>query len=167
MAERGDDVLHARFGGEFHGGAAEAKARGAQPHLVHRLLAGNVDDPLAAPGKGGAGLDEERGLADTGLTAEEHHRSGDEAPAADAVEFGDAGGEACPRSLRLAERTKAEHATLPGLARGLRPDAGGTGFLHNRVPSAAGLAAPLPARREVAARLAHEGGAGLHHVAII
>ena len=76
------------------GASREAQPLGPQPHLRHRLFAGDVDDAVALAGERGAGLDQQRRLADAGIAAEQDHRAAHEAAAGDPVEFGDAGRDA-------------------------------------------------------------------------
>ena len=97
--EGGEDVAEVGLGGELQGGVGEAEAGGAQADLGGGLLAGDVDGGLAAGGEGGGGLQEEGGLADAGVAADEDGRGGDEAAAEDAVELGDAGEGAGERRL--------------------------------------------------------------------
>ena len=160
-----DDVLDTGLGGEFDGRLGEAEPIGAQAHLVHRFLARDVDDPLAAQGQRRAGLDQQGRLADAGLAAEQQDRAGDEAAARDAVEFVDPGPQAAMRMVGDAEFAEREDAAFPGAARGLRADADRARILDHRVPGPAGLASTLPARRDVAAGLADERTLGFGHVA--
>ena len=89
------------------GGVGEPEPLGAQAHLRHRLLAGDIDDALAALRQRGRGLDQQRRLADARIAADQQHRAAHEAAAGDAVELGDAG--------RDARRFRA--AALQGLER--------------------------------------------------
>ncbi len=70
------------------GRAAKAEPLGAQPHLRHRLLAGDVDGAVAGARQRRCGLDQQRRFADAGIAAEQQHRAAHEAAAGDAVEFG-------------------------------------------------------------------------------
>jgi hypothetical protein len=146
------------------GAFGEPEPLGAQPHLRHRLLAGNIDDAVAAVGERRAGLDQQRRLADAGLAADQHHGARHEAAAGDAVEFGDAGGDARRRPRLAGQALKLEHAALARAARRLRADARTGVLLENRIPFATGLAFALPALRDRAAILADETGSGFGHV---
>ena len=65
VAEGGENVLDAGFGGELDRGVGEAEAFGAQPDLGNRFLAGDVDDRAPVTGQRARNLEEERRLADT------------------------------------------------------------------------------------------------------
>ena len=70
--------------------AAPRKAQplGAQAHLRHGLLAGDVDDAVAGARQRCGGLDQQRRLADAGIARHQQHRAAHQAAAGDAVEFG-------------------------------------------------------------------------------
>ena len=55
------------------------------------FFAGDVQNLSPGSGQRGEGLEQERGLADAGLAAEEDGRAGHDAAAQDAVEFGQGG----------------------------------------------------------------------------
>ena len=57
------------------------------------FLTGAVQDGAGPGGKMGSGLEQQRGLADAGLAAEQDERSRHEAAAKDAIELADPGGE--------------------------------------------------------------------------
>ena len=87
-----DDPAHVRLGDDADalGGRAgrQPEACRPQPHLRPRLLARRVQD--AGPGgHAGRDLEQERGLADPGLAADQHDRPGDEPAAEHAVELAD------------------------------------------------------------------------------
>ncbi len=109
LAQRRHDVLDRGLGGKLDRRACETEPLGAQPHLRHRLLAGNVDRAVPAAGERGRNLDQQRRLADAGIAAEQQHRAAHEAAAGDAVELGDPGGE--PRRVvgRARQRLEREH----------------------------------------------------------
>ena len=89
------------------------------------------------------GLDQQRRFADAGIAAHQQHRAAHEAAAGDAVEFGDAGGQAGRVMGFAGQRLEREQAAFARRPAG----AGGAlgAFLGQRVPFAAGLAFALPA----------------------
>ena len=162
LAQRRQDVLDIGLGGEFHRRGRRTESLRAQPDLRHGLLAGDVDDPMAAICKRRRRLHQQRRLADAGIAADQHGRAAHEAAARGTVELGDAGDDA-RRILDLPRQGGECHRpALAGRAQGTRnrTDAAGA-FLDQRVPGAAGLALARPARRDVAAGLADELDAGL------
>jgi hypothetical protein len=157
LRQRGDDVLHRGLGGELHRGVGEAEALGAQPHLRHRLLAGDIDRAMAGPRQQAGGLGQQGRFADARIAADQQHRAADEAAAGDAVELRHAGGQARRVGARAGQRLELEQ---PALALGAQ--VGGHGpaagvLLGQRVPLAAALAFALPAVMGRAAVLADEG----------
>ncbi len=109
----------------------------------------------------GGGLEQQRRFADAGIAGHQQHRAAHKAAAGDAVEFGDAGGQA-RRVMRLAgQRLEREQAAFAGLA--ARPGRPVGAFLGKRIPLAAGLAFALPAGRRRAAVLADEAQIALGH----
>ena len=166
LRQGGDDVLDARFRGQFDGCAGEPEALGPQPHLAGGLFAGNVDDPVAPAGQCGAGLHQQCRLADAGVAADQDHRSLDETAACHPVELGDAGGDARRLVIAPGQPLQPEHpAARP--PRPDRPPASGqrcrNRFLGDGVPAAAGIAATLPAAVGGAAGLAYISGSALGH----
>ena len=124
FGQRGDDVLDRGLGRELDLGVAEAEPFGAQPHLRHRLLAGDVDRAVAGARQRRRGLDQQGRFADAGVAGHQQHRAADEAAAGDAVEFGDAGRQA-RRLVGLAgQRLKREAAALARRAAGAGGAAG-------------------------------------------
>ena len=89
---------------------------GAQAHLRDRLLAGDIDRAVAGARQRGGGLDQQRRFADAGIAAHQQHRAAHEAAAGDAVEFGDAGGQARGLMRLAGERLEREQAALAGFA---------------------------------------------------
>ena len=67
------------------------QAIGAQPQLVRRLLARDIQRHNALALEPCGALHEERGLANAGLAAHQDDGSGDDSAAEDEVEFGEAG----------------------------------------------------------------------------
>ena len=119
--KRCDDVFNRSLSRELDRSAGETEPFGAQPHLRDRLFARNIDRALPGLRQRRRDLDQQRRLADAGIAAEQQHRAAHEAAAGDAVEFGDAGGEA-GRVLRLAgQRLEREAPALARRAAGTRP----------------------------------------------
>ena len=131
MRQRRDDVLDAGLGGELDRRAPEAEPHGTQTHLVHRLLAGDVDDPLAASCDRRTGLDQQGRLADTRFAAEQEHGPGDEAATGHPVEFVDPGAQARLRRVRRAEFAEREDAAFADAPHGPRADASGARILDH------------------------------------
>ena len=119
-AERRDDVLDRGLGRELDRRVGQAEPFCAQPHLRDRLFAGNVDGAVAGPRERRGDLDQQRGFADAGIAAEQQHRAAHEPAAGDAVELGDAGGQARRLVSFARERLEREQTALarraPGLA---------------------------------------------------
>ncbi len=156
LAECRHDVFDRGLGGELDLGAGKAEPLGAQPHLRHRLLAGNVDRPLAGAGQRGRDLDQQRRLADAGVTAHEQDRAAHEAAAGDAIELGESGGEPRCVARRACEWLEREQAALARCAAGHLRTRGGRVLLGDGVPFTAGIALALPAAIGRAAVLADE-----------
>ena len=72
--------------------AIAADAFGPHAHLGRGLLAADVEDLGAGPGRAGGDVEQQRRLADARLARDEHDRAGHEAAAEHAVELGDPGG---------------------------------------------------------------------------
>jgi hypothetical protein len=87
-----------RFGGELDGGVAQPEPLGAQPNLADCFFAGHIDHAPSRARHGGSRLDEDRGLADARIAADEDGGPRHEAAASDPVELGDAG--QGPRQIR-------------------------------------------------------------------
>ena len=109
----------------------------------------------------GGGLQQQSRFADAGIARHQQHRAAHEAAAGDAVEFGDARGQARGVMRLAGERLEREQAALAGFAP--RPGGRFGAFLGERVPLAAGLALALPARRRRPAVLADEAQIALGH----
>ena len=147
----------------FSGASREAEAGRAHADLGGGLLAGDVDGGRAAGGEGGGGLEQEGGLADAGIAADEDGRGGDEAAAEHAVEFAEAREGARQRRLGGGEVAERD-APAAGGPEGARGGAGGeAGLLGDGVPGAAGVAAAGPLGVGGAAFGADEGGAAAAH----
>ena len=146
--------------------AQQPEPRRADPDLARRFLAGGVEDRAAAVGAGetGRGLEQERGLADPRLAADQHERARDETAAEDAIELVDPQaearqvgvGDAGQRFRRGGRRRSADDR--PFRARGLAHDG-----LDERVPAVARAALPFPAQERFPAGLADEAALGPRH----
>ena len=73
--ERGQDVAGRGGAGELDRRVGEAEPAGAQPDLVDRFLAGDIDDRAALDGQRGGRLQHQRGLADAGIAADQDRRA--------------------------------------------------------------------------------------------
>ena len=163
VGEGGDDVLDRGLGGKLDLRVRELQPLGAQPHLRHRLLAGDIDRAVAGASERGRDLEQERRFADPRIAAQEEDRSAHEAAAGDAVELGQPAGEAGRIARFAGERLERE---LSALAR--RPPRHGRprqrrALLGDGVPLAAGVAFALPASIGGAAILADEGELATRH----
>ena len=86
LLERRADGVELRLGEDRHVVGAAEPLR-AEAHLGHRFLAGDEKRPPAAAGDGAERGEQQRGLADARLAAEQHERGGHEAASEDAVEL--------------------------------------------------------------------------------
>ncbi len=164
--ERGRDVADVGGRGQLHRRVLEAQARGAHADLVHGLFARNIGARRARLGERPRDLEQQGRFADAGVAADEEGRAGHEAAAGDAVELGDAGGQARHLGRGALERFEGhDMAGLRGGGAGLQPagGAGPRGFFDNRVPGAAGVAPSGPFAVNRAALLANEIGRGARH----
>jgi hypothetical protein len=115
-----DDV---GLGHELHAFGGRAGSTGPHADLSRRLLATRVEHPAAGARDAGSHLEQDRGLADAGLPAEQDERPGHESAAEHTVELAHAGRRAA--LLRLADLGERD----PSAAREGReaPDRPGTG----------------------------------------
>ena len=143
----------------------EPEAIGAQPHLRHRLLAGNIDGAPAGPRQRRAGLDQQGRFADAGFAAHQQDRARHESATRDTVDLAEAGDDARHVGGRALQRLEGEDAAARSGAAGAAAGPG-RDLLDDRVPFAAGIAAALPAVRDRAAVLADEDGAGFCHARV-
>ena len=114
----GEDAFDPGLRQQADAGAAQAQAAGAQAHLLGRFLAGDVEHRPFGPQagtQGGAGLEQEGGLADARVAADQDHGPGHQATAQDPVQFGDA-----TAGARLPFRTDRLQGQDPGAVRGAR-----------------------------------------------
>ena len=91
LRERRDDVLDIGLGGEFHRALGQPHPLGAQPHLPHRSSPEIIGDAAPRIGERRRSLHQERGFADSRITADQDHRAAARSRRGDAVEFGNAG----------------------------------------------------------------------------
>ena len=143
---------------------AQAEPLGAQAYLRHRFFTGDVDRAMAGAGQRRGGLDQQGRFADAGIAAHQQDGAAHKAAAGDAVEFGDAGGQARGVMRVAGERLERKQAAFAGLT--ARPGGPLGAFLAQRVPLAASLAFALPAAEGGAAVLADEAQAALGHSGI-
>src|SRR5262249_30357397 len=156
LAQRCDDVFDRSLRCELDRRTCKAKPFGAQPHLRHSFLAGNINSAVARAGKRRRHLDQQRRLANARVAAEQQHRATYEPAAGDAVELGNVAGETRGVVRLAGERLEREWAPLARrLAWELRARGGGI-LLGDRIPLAAGVALALPAAVGGAAVLAHK-----------
>ena len=151
LRQRRHDILDRGFGRHLDRRVGEPEPLGAQPHLGHGLLAGNIDGAVTAARECGRDFEQQRRFADAGIAAEQQHRAAHQAAAGDAIEFGDAGGKPRRFVCLTLERFDREQ---PPLARRTPRSFGA--FLDQRIPLAAGFALAGPAREGRAATLADE-----------
>ena len=163
----------ARFqGGQYVfdiGGGAQVQrrvrqvhARGAHPHLRHRLFAGDIDGMAAALGVFAQRLQDQGGLADTRIATHQQRRAGHKPPAGHPVEFGNAGRATLRRGI-LGLQVFQLKAPALGTAGRARSERRGDPLLHHGIPAVTGLAFARPFGRGGAAGLADEGGGGPGH----
>ena len=131
---------------------AEAEPLGAQPHLRHRLFAGDVDRAVAGARQRRGGLDQQGRFADAGIARHQQHRAAHEAAAGDAVELGHAGRQARGLLGLAGQRLEREQAALARRAAG---PAGGRRRRCRRLPRPCVFHSPqashLPCQRPEAA----------------
>ena len=158
--QRRGDVAQVDRGGEFQRRVDHAQAAGAQPHLFDRFLAGDIQHPASGAGQRRGGLQQQGGLADAGIAADQDGRSGDQAAAEDAIQLVDAGAGA-RRRRGLAGQADEGDRLADGGGGTDGPEARRDRFLDDGVPFAAGLAAAGPFGGDRAAALADKAGGGL------
>ncbi len=159
--ERGGDVADLGRDREPDRGLRDAETFGAEPHLVDRLFARDIDGAVAARRDAGGGLEQQRRFADARIAADQHGGTGHQSAAEHPVELGDAGREARRRGALAAQADEGNGAALVRAAEGLRLRL--DRFLGERVPGPARLAAAGPLGRFRAASLADEFRGGARH----
>ena len=86
--ERAEHALELRLGGNAHPRGVEREAPRAQRDLLGRFFAGHIEHRLRERAQS---LQQQRGLADARIAAEQHHLPCDQPAAERAVELADAG----------------------------------------------------------------------------
>ena len=160
--QRGENVLHTGGRTEPDRRIAQIHPRGAQAHLRHRLLAGDVDRAAAGIRIGRQRLKDDGRFADARIAADQQRRTRHQSAAADAVEFRDAGGAARRLFVGGLQILKRELPPARAPAR-LAADGRRSTLLDNRVPAAARIAFARPFRMDRAAGLADERRRTLRH----
>ena len=161
LVDRVEDVRQRGVGGQPQVGLQRAEPLGPKTHLLLRLLGRDVEHLGAGGRHRSGGLQQQRGLADTGLTTDEGDRTGHEAAAEHSVELVDTGGHGLPLvGVDLDDRGGA-------VARPQRPsgiDGGGVlELLDQGVPGIARGASPDPLGRGGTTVGAAEHGSELRH----
>ena len=158
--QRRQDAPQVRLRRELHRRAGDLEALRPLLDLRGGFLAGDIDGFDAVAGKAGGGLQEQGGLADARIAADQRGRGRHNAAAEHAVELLDADQHAGRRlDIRVQRdefclRTALCGRCLLGLQRAGR---GGSGLLDQCVPLAARLAPPRPLGVNGPAGLADEG----------
>ena len=134
----------------------EGETLRTQAHLGHRLLAARVDH-RARGGHTSRDLQEERGLADAGISPQQDHRPRDDAAAQDPVQLRLAAGKALGVGRRPHRGAEAHGGRGRGGPHSRR------GALLERVPLAAQRALPLPFEGLAPAGATYEHGIRASH----
>ncbi len=158
--EAGDDVAQIGGRGQLHRRGHQVEAPGAQPHLVDRLFARDIDAGVFE-GQGGGRLQQQRGFADAGIAADQNGGARDQPAAGDAVELGDAGDQAGRRGGGAFEADQLDLAA--GFTGEPLGHAVGRGFLGDGVPGPAAFAFAGPARVDGTAFLADIAAGSFRH----
>ena len=162
-----EDALEARLGEDVEGRLLDPEPLAARLDLMLGFLARAVEHRPDGARKVRRGLQEERGLADARLAADQDERSRHDTAAEHAIEFADAGGNPLGddrvdvgvelRSVRSGQRVPL------GQIGATHGDCRRRPLLHHRIPRPAVGAAPEPLGGLRAAFLAGEDGfRGLH-----
>ena len=94
FGNRRQNILDIGFRRQKHIGFRSPQTLRTQTHLRHRLFAGDIDDAMAAPRKGGSRLHEKRRFADTGIPTDQNGGTAHETAAGRPIKFADAGWDA-------------------------------------------------------------------------
>ena len=164
LIERAEDVAHRGRRGHLDRRVPHPETGGAQADLIDRFLAADVRHLRPGARQRGRRLEHERGLADARIAADQDRRAVDQTAAEHAIELGDRGGQTRrsgrgarqPDQLEPLRRARA-HALGHRRRRALRGE---------RVPLAAGVAAPGPFGVNRAAALADVLCVGSGHEAL-
>ncbi len=130
-----DDIFDRCFGRDLDRGFGQAEPFGAQPHLSHRLFAGNVDGAVLVAREGRRNVEQQRRFADSRIAAEQEYRAAHQTAAGHAVEFGNAGRQ--PRRFIARAALDLFDRERPSFARRAARPLGA--FLDDRIPFAARL----------------------------
>ena len=162
---RGDKAPAGGPASVTHRAAVDKLARNrTRSDLAGFLLAREVERAVPLVGDGGRGLQQQRGLADAGLAAEQHGRALREAVARRAVEFADARDDAAQRLFLMGEGFDLGGLGLaPRLEPGRPRKADRAAFLAQAVPRPARRAFALPFRGNRPAGLADVVLRAFHH----
>ncbi|MNV44792.1 hypothetical protein D3C71_1365610 [compost metagenome] len=163
LRHRGLDGFQPDFRQQIDIARLQAQPARAQRHLLGGFLAGHIQH-VGGFGKRGQRLQQQRRLADAGITADEHHRAGDQAAAQHTVELFESGGLA--RRFAGLDLGQAAHGAGGGQGRIAVGRRGGRRRFHRffqGVPGVAMRAFALPLRGSAAAVGAHVYGSGFGH----
>jgi hypothetical protein len=161
--KRGEHVFDARGRSERNGCIAQPHARGAHAHLRHRLFAGDVDRLAAGFRIGRKRLQDQGRFADAGIAAHQQRGTGNEAAAAHAVEFGNAGRPSRRHLILGLEIFERERPAPHALNRAGPCRRRGSDFLDDGVPAAARVALAGPFGVNRSAALANEARLRARH----
>jgi hypothetical protein len=157
------DVAQRGLGGQADIGVGQAHAIGAAPDLLDGLFARDVGAGHAAEGGAGADLQQQGGLADTGVAADQDGRARHHAAAADPVELVDASHDARRRDGVALQTGELQAAHPRGLGRRQGARGSGADLLDQRIPALTGGALSGPLGLDRAAGLASVDGAVSGH----
>ena len=145
-----DDLIHVGLREDIQLGGGDVQTGRAELDLPERLLAGNIQH-AGVPAHLLTHLEQKRGFADAGLTANEHERAVHRAAAENAVKLPDAGKKTrLVAGLDVAEQGRPRCAAHEA-RRAARGGRGGRLEFAHGVPCAAGRAFSVPFRRLIAA----------------
>ena len=153
----GESAIDVGVGVDEQGLAVQPKALRAHVYLGRRLFGGEVEAGVRGSGQARRNVEHQGGLADAGIAAQKHQRTGHESAAEHAVQLGDTGGAALAGLAVKLGQLNGGRGGCAGAARR------GVARLDDAVPFAAGFttAGPLPVVR--ATGLAKVGSAALGH----
>ena len=156
-----EDLFQGGFGQDIEERAVDPQTFPSHLDLPGRLLPRHIEDSLTVRGQPGQRLEQEGGLPDAGIAADQHHRTRDHPPAQNPIELAAPGLKpVLPHHLDGVDRgglgthsRESGRTALPGHRKTL--------FLH-AVPASAIRAAPQPSSGLMPACLAEETGFGPH-----
>ena len=149
----------------------DAKPGGAEPDLIDRFFAGDIDRSWLraadAVSRRNAecrrNLQQECRFANAGITTEKNDRARDKATTADPIEFGDAGAASRCRGAGAGQANKFDLPAF-GALRCTFGRAVAFDLLHHGIPTAAFVAAAVPFCVDRTAGLADKMAAGARHI---